>query len=106
MKTFLRLEGELAGFVSSMTKEFINGWTGKLFLNFMLIGPFTFLPTVLEAWTAPNIDVFRTPTWPIMMVINTSVYVSLTHNGDWRTRIVMILWIIVMAMVWFATLFR
>lgn len=106
MKAILVLDERLARFVSCKTEEFVKSRAGKIFLNLMLIGPFTFLPTVWQAWTASDIEVLRTPTWPMMIVINMSTYVALSHNGDWRTRTVMILWIIVLSLVWIATIVR
>ncbi len=72
----------------------------------VLIGPFTFLPTVYQAWTADNIDALRTITWPLMIIINTSALLGVVHNGDWRMRLVMTLWIIMMAAVWLAAVVR
>lgn len=92
--------------VAKLTTAFVKTKAGQIFLSLSLVGPVTFLPTVWEAWTAPNIDAFRTLTWPMMIVVNTSVFVSVCHNGDWRVRLSMILWIILMALVWAATVFR
>ena len=92
--------------VAKLTNSFIQTKTGQLFLALSLVGPVTFLPTVWEAWTAPNIDALRTLTWPMMVVVNTSVFISVCHNGDWRVRLSLILWIILMALTWAATIFR
>jgi len=106
MRAILVLDERLARFVSCKTTEFIKSRLGKIFLNIMLVGPFTFLPTVWQAWTAPDIEVLRTLTWPMMVIINMSTYVALSHNGDWRTRTVIILWILVLILVWLATVVR
>jgi hypothetical protein len=70
--------------VAKLTEEFIKTKAGQLFLSLSLIGPVSFLPTVWGAWTAPNIDALRTLTWPMMLVVNTSVFISICHKGDWR----------------------
>ena len=102
----LELDSKLSGFISKKTKNFIQTKIGKCFLLVIFVGPITFIPTLWEAYVAPNIDALRTPTWPLMILVNISVYVSLSHNGDWRTRTVMLLWIIIMALIWLATIIR
>lgn len=41
-----------------------------------------------------------------MFFINAATLLGLVHNGDWRTRLAMFVWIIEMAAVWAATLVR
>jgi len=96
----------LSAKVAQRTALFTETKIGKLFLSIVLLGPLTFLPTMYEAWTAPNIDALRTLTWPLMIVINFSAFLAVIHNGDWRMRLVMLIWIISMAIVWIATLVR
>ena len=92
--------------VARITKPFVETRIGKIFLSVILLGPLTFLPTIYEAWTAPNIDALRTFTWPFMIVVNVAVLLSVVHNGDWRMRLVMFVWVLTMAAVWVATLVR
>lgn len=88
------------------TEGFVKSKIGKWFLAIVLVGPFTFLPTMWVAWTAENIDALRTLTWPAMVFINLSGWLGVIHKGDWRMRLVMFLWIIAIASVWLATIVR
>lgn len=101
-----RLIDDLHVPVARATKGFVESRLGKLFLAVILVGPFTFLPTVWEAWTAPNIDVLRTPTWPCMTIINFAAWISLAHNGDWRMRLVGFMWVLMMVAVTLAIYIR
>ncbi len=92
--------------VQKGTERFIETRVGKLFLSLVLIGPFTFIPTVWEAWTAANIDSMRTITWPLMIVVNLASLLNVVHNGDWKMRFVLFLWVIAMSLVFIATLIR
>ena len=96
----------LSSWVVSLTRGFIETKLGQLFLDLSLLGPVTFVPTVWKAWTTPNIDALRTLTWPTMAVVNIAVFISVCHNGDWRVRLSMVLWIILMLLTWLATIFR
>lgn len=92
--------------VAKITRPFVQTRIGKVFLALVLVGPLTFLPTVYAAWTAPNIDSLRTLTWPLMTVVNVSATLGVVHNGDWRMRLVMVIWVVMMAAVYVATLVR
>ena len=92
--------------VAKATLPFVQTRLGKAFLSLTLVGPLTFLPTIQAAWFDSNIDSLRTLTWPLMVIVNASVYVSVSHKGDWQVRLVMIIWIVMMAAVWLATLVR
>ncbi len=92
--------------IANATNPFIKTLFGKIFLSIVLLGPLTFIPTVYTAWTAENIDALRTLTWPLMAIINTSSLLGVIHNGDWRLRLVMCIWVIMMLLVWIATLVR
>lgn len=92
--------------IRKKTDSFVNTKLGKIFLSAVLIGPFTFLPTLHVAWTAENIDSLRTLTWPLMVIINISALLGVIHNGDWRMRLVLFLWTFVMAAVFIATIVR
>ena len=97
----------IAAIVARMTGPIINSKVGQTLLGLLIfIGPLSFLPTLWEAWTNPDISGFRTLTWPVMVVVNTAVFVSLCHNGDNKVRWSMVLWIALMAGVWLATLVR
>ncbi|GMQ95024.1 MAG: hypothetical protein BMS9Abin13_134 [Patescibacteria group bacterium] len=106
VKALLTLDKKFAELVSGKTKRFIETRIGKIFLSLMLIGPITFLPTVWEAWTASNIDVLRTLTWPTMLIVNVASYISFAHNGSWRARAMAIEWFTVIALIWLATIVR
>ncbi|MFH1978935.1 MAG: hypothetical protein ABII97_00925 [Patescibacteria group bacterium] len=92
--------------VAKKTRSFVDTKIGKIFLSLTLIGPITFFPTVYIAWTAPNIDVLRTLTWPLMVVVNTSALLGVIHNGDWRVRLTLVGWVILMFLTFLATLVR
>lgn len=92
--------------VAQRTLPFVQIWPGKLFLAIVLIGPLTFIPTMYQAWTAPDIGALRTATWPMMILVNISAYLGVAHKGDWRLRLAMIAWIIIMIVIWTATLVR
>jgi len=92
--------------IALKTTSFVQMRLGKLFLAVILIGPITFIPTMYQAWTAPDIDALRTATWPLMIVVNISAYLGVAHKGDWRLRLTMIIWVLVMIVVWSATLVR
>ena len=55
---------------AKVTTQFIKTYIGKIFLAIVLVGPITFLPTMYQAWTAPDIDALRTSTWPLMILVN------------------------------------
>lgn len=97
---------DVSAVMATWTKPFVETILGKFFLSLVLLGPLTFIPTIHQAWTAENIDALRTWTWPLMTFINLSALLGLVHNGDWRMRFVMVMWVIVMAAVWLATLVR
>jgi len=88
------------------TTPFVQSRFGKAFLSLVLIGPFTFIPTIYEAWTAPNIDSLRTSTWPLMILINVSATMSLIHKGSWYMRLVQAMWVIACAAIYIATIVR
>lgn len=92
--------------IARSTAGFVNTKAGRMFLGLLLVGPLTFIPTVWEAWTADNIDAFRTLTWPLMTMVNISFFISVCHNGDWRLRVVSVIWIFMMFSVWLATFVR
>ena len=91
---------------ATKTEGFVKSTAGKLFLALVLVGPITFIPTVITAWTAPDIDALRTSTWTLMTVVNVAGLLGVIHNGDWRMRLVMSVWILMMAAVYVATLVR
>ena len=91
---------------AKVTTQFIKTYIRKIFLAIVLVGPITFLPTMYQAWTAPDIDALRTSTWPLMILVNISAFVGVAHQGDWRLRLTMIIWTLVMIIIWLATLIR
>lgn len=92
--------------VAQRTLSFVQIWPGKIFLAIVLIGPLTFIPTMYQAWTAPDIDALRTATWPLMILVNVSAFLGVSHKGDWRLRLTMLAWIIIMLVIWSAALVR
>lgn len=92
--------------IAVATKPFIESKAGKIFQSFVLLGPATFIPTIYTAWTSPNIDSLKTLTWPLMIIVNISALFSLIHNGNWRMRLASFAWIIVVTIVYIATLIR
>lgn len=92
--------------IAQQTSCFVESGFGKIFLSLVLVGPFTFLPTLYQAWTAPNIEALRTPTWPMMTVVNSAALLGVIHKGDWRMRLVMVIWVIIMILTWLATVIR
>lgn len=101
-----RLVDSLSEHVAGLTKGLVQTRFGRLLQLLVLAGPIIFVPTIWAAWTEPNIDALRTITWPAMFFINAATLLGLVHNGDWRTRLAMFVWIIEMAAVWAATLVR
>ena len=91
---------------AKVTTQFIKTYIGKIFLAIVLVGPITFLATMYQAWTAPDIDALRTSTWPLMILVNISAFVGVAHQGDWRLRLTMIIWTVVMIIIWLSTLIR
>ena len=106
MEFIRKLDELLISLVKTLTRRFIDTRLGQLFLSLSLVGPLTFIPTVWEAWFAPNIDALRTLTWPMLVVVNISVLVALCYNGDWRVRLSIVMWTVLMFLVWLATVFR
>ncbi len=92
--------------LAEKTACFAKSFLGKIFLNIVLLGPLTFLPTLWQAWTAEDINALRTSTWPLMIVVNIATLFSLIHNGDWRMRLVVVVWILIVSGVYIATLIR
>ncbi len=92
--------------VARRTKPFIETTGGKIFLSLMFLWPLTFLPMIYLAWTANDIEALRSPTWPLMIIINTSSLLGVIHHGDWRTRLVMILWVLAMVAISAAIIVR
>lgn len=92
--------------LAEITLPFTKTKSGKLFLSLVLVGPITFLPTVYNVWTMENIDAFRSPTWPLMVIINASATIGLAHKGDWQMRLAMIFWTAVMLSICIATIVR
>ena len=101
-----RFDAQLVRFMRFLTDGFIKTLVGKVFLGLALVGPLTFIPTVWIAFTAENIDALRTLTWPMMVVVNFAVLAGLCHNGDWRTRLSLVMWIVLTFLVWLATIIR
>jgi hypothetical protein len=106
MRLIQRFDAWLVSLVKAFSGRFIETKAGKLFLGLSMVGPLTFIPTVWEAWFAPDIEALRTLTWPMMVIVNISVFIAVCHNGDWRVRLSMIMWVILMFLVWLATIFR
>lgn len=106
MDVIQKYDSLLVSFIKATTSRFIETRLGKLFLGLPLVGPLTLIPTVWEAWFASNIDALRTLTWPTMMIVNFSVLVALCYNGDWRIRLSMVMWNLVIFPVFLATVFR
>lgn len=106
MEAVQGLMAAFAAFVISLTGDFVNTSGGQAFLSLSLVGPITFLPTVWQAWRAPNIDALRTWTWPLMVIVNLAVLVSVCHNGDWQIQLSMILWVLLMMLITLAIVVR
>lgn len=96
---------EAAHWLAEQT-PFIKSKGGQMFLSIVLFGPLTFIPTVWTAWMEPNIDALRTPTWPLMIIVNLAATLSVAHRGDWRMRLVSAIWIAMMLAVFIATVVR
>lgn len=92
--------------VGETLKPYMSGWLGFLATGILLIGPITFLPTVWAVWTASNIDAFRTPTWPLLTLVNVVACMMLSQNGNWQMRLMQVVWVFAMASVWIATIVR
>jgi hypothetical protein len=79
---------------------------GSYLFAVILLGPLMFFPQVYEAWTAPNIDALRNPTWPLVCVMNAIGFLNVCIKGNWRVRIASFGYMCVMGMTWLATLIR
>jgi len=101
-----KLIDQIAEKIAAKTKNFVGTKAGKIFLFLVCLGPLTFIPTIWMAYTAPNIDALRTMTWPLMLIVNTSALLGVVHNGDWRIRLTMAMWMIACAAIWIAVLVR
>ena len=104
-----RIPGVIDAFgvwVTKKTDWFVETTVGKLFLGLVLVGPLTFIPTLIEAWTAENIDALRTSTWPTATVVNLSAWLAVLRSGDWRMKFVMGIWTVWMALITLATVVR
>lgn len=106
MKNIPKVVDATSEVVRQKTKNFVETKLGKIFLALVLIGPITFVPQLWQAWTASDIDALRTLTWPLMIIVNMSATLGVVHNGDWRMRLVMFIWVVVIAFMWLATLVR
>ena len=106
MKIIRRFDDILVSTVKILTVRFINTKLGQVFLSLSILGPLTFIPMVWEAYFAPDIEALRTLTWPMLVIINVSVLTALCYNGDWRIRLSMVMWIILMFLMWLATVLR
>lgn len=92
--------------VAQKTKPFMDSKFGRCFQLIVLLGPLTFIPTMIKAWTADNIDPLRTATWPLMIIVNISALLLVIREGDWKMRLVSVIWILVMMVVFIATIVR
>ena len=78
------------------TSGFVKTRAGQRFLSLPLLGPIVFLPIQVSAWKSGEIGAYELFSWIVMIVINLSTLVSLCHNGEWRTRLSMIGWVLTM----------
>lgn len=93
--------------VARKTGSYLETKIGGLLLSIVIFaGPIVFLPTLYNAWTAPNIDAFRTATWPVTTLVNFVFWISLAREGRWQPRLAMILWVILLAATTIATWVR
>ena len=92
--------------IASFTQPFMSSKVGRIFQLIVLLGPFTFIPTIYGAWFDTNIDALRTLTWPFMTAVNTSAFLIIAHTGNWKMRVASFLWVPPMALIWLATIFR
>ncbi len=91
---FPELVDAICARIALFTEGFVNSTIGNLLLAIVLFGPVAFLPQVWRAWTAPDIDALRTPTWSLLLFVNVASFLCVVHNGDWRTRLAGFLWVI------------
>jgi len=103
---FAKRINNFAAWTVKRTETFIQTRVGKVFMWLMVIGPFSLLPTVWEAWTAENIDALRTSTWPLMMLVDTSFFLHVARTGEWKIRLTVLLWIVMATLIFLATLVR
>ena len=106
MHTLIQRFNTLCDDLGERWSPFAQTRIGKIFLNLVLLGPVSFLPTLWEAWTAPNIDVLRTLTWPFLFVINLSALYGLLLQGTWQNRLMLGIWTGIMFVMTLAILVR
>jgi hypothetical protein len=96
------LERKVNAFCETLTREtewIRNSILGKILNWSILLGPFTFLPTLVSALILPNIEALQTSTWGLMTVVNIGGALSLAKNGEWIMRLVGLMWVVQMAII-------
>ena len=97
----------LSDFVVSKTGFAVIGRHQYVLRIIILMGPIFFLPTLYEVWTAENIEVFRTATWPLMLIVHIAFFVSISHHrSDWCARLCTIIWFLITLLIVIATIVR
>ncbi len=98
----------LSDFVATKTKCLVSTNSGIYCLrSIVLLGPIFFLPTLWMAWTADNIDLLRTPTWPLMLFVHIAFFILLScYVSDWCARLCTIMWFLITLMIVIATIVR
>lgn len=62
----------------------------------IFLSPAMFIPTIWEAYFAPDIAALKTVTWPAAVVTNVFAFISLAHKGSNVLRWQMLVWILEM----------
>ncbi len=98
----------ISDFVATKTKCLVSANFGKYCLRIIvLLGPIFFLPTLWMAWTADNIDLLRTATWPLMLFVHVAFFILLSaHDSDWCARLCTIMWFMITSLIVIATIVR
>ncbi len=99
---------DFSDFVATKTKCLVSTNSGKYCLRIIvLFGPIFFLPTLWIAWTAENIDLLRTSTWPLLLLVHIASFILLAcHESDWCVRLCTIVWFLITLMIVIAIIVR
>jgi len=99
--------GSFAGWVRRVTSGMIaHPFYQKIEYLLIFLAPAMFLPTIWEAYSAPNIEALKTVTWPAAVITNVFAFISLSHKGSNVLRWQMLAWILEMAAMCIAIVIR
>ncbi len=97
----------IAEYVAQATTKMVHHrFYAKIEYFIIFLSPAMFLPTIWEAYTAPNIDALKTVTWPAAVTTNLFAFIALAHKGSNVLRWQMLVWIVEMVAMCIAIVIR